>query len=85
MRNDISTSPFLAAVNESLQDNASRSELLIFAIYCLVGATLVSGAVGYEADQWLRTTPWLTLLGLPIGIAAGLFGIFTVARGSSRA
>lgn len=80
MRNDISRTPFLAAVNESLQDNASKSEPMIFASYCLIGATLVFGGLGYAADRWLATSPWLTLLGLLVGIALGLFGVFTVAR-----
>ena len=44
------------------------------------GATLVFGGLGYAADRWLATSPWLTLLGLLVGIALGLFGVFTVAR-----
>ena len=80
MRNHISRTPFLTAVNESLQDNASRNEPMIFASYCLIGATLVFGGLGYAADRWLATSPWLTLLGLLVGIALGLFGVFTVAR-----
>ena len=83
MPDHTSRNPFLAAVNESLQDNASRSEPLIFASYCLIGATLVFGAVGYAADRWLATSPWLTLFGVLAGIAAGLVGVFTVARQSS--
>ena len=77
MRNHISRTPFLAAVNESLQGNASRNEPMIFASYCLIGATLVFGGL---ADRWLATSRWLTLLGLLVGIALGLFGVFTVAR-----
>ena len=80
MPDHTSTNPFLASVNESLQENASRSEPLIFASYCLVGATLVFGAVGYAADRWLATSPWLTMLGVLVGIVAGLFGVFIVAR-----
>ena len=74
MLNHISRTPFLASVNESLQDNASRNEPMIFASYCLIGATLVFGGLGYAADRWLATSPWLTLLGLLVGIALGLFG-----------
>lgn len=83
MPNHMSTNPFFAAVNESLQDNASRNEPMIFASYCLVGATLVFGAIGYAADRWLATSPWLTLFGLLVGIGTGLFGVVTVVRRSS--
>lgn len=53
---------------------------MIFASYCLIGATLVFGGLGYTADRWLATSPWWALLGLLVGIALGLFGMFTVAR-----
>lgn len=41
-----------------------------------VGMTLVvatAGATvgGYFLDRWLGSTPWLTLIGIAVGIAAG--------------
>jgi ATP synthase protein I len=46
-----------------------------------VGLTLVVATVlglwgGYVLDGWLGTTPWLTLLGLLFGIAAGFVNLF---------
>jgi ATP synthase protein I len=36
------------------------------------GATLA----GYFADRWLGSSPWLTLAGLAVGIAAGFRNLF---------
>src|SRR3972149_4817732 len=49
--------------------------------YAFVGTTLVMCIVvglagGYWADRWLGTQPWLLLLGLGLGIAAGVVNLF---------
>ena len=46
-----------------------------------VGLTLVISTVlglwgGYALDGWLGTSPWLTLIGLLFGIAAGFVNLF---------
>ena len=46
-----------------------------------VGLTLVISTVlglggGYALDGWLGSTPWLTLAGLLLGIAAGFVNLF---------
>ena len=38
----------------------------------LVIATVIGLAGGYYLDRWLGTSPWLTLIGLLFGIAAGI-------------
>ncbi|MBI2158838.1 MAG: AtpZ/AtpI family protein [Candidatus Rokubacteria bacterium] len=48
----------------------------------LVVATVIGLAAGYYADRWLGTAPWLMLLGLGLGIAAGFVNLF---RSVSRA
>ena len=48
----------------------------------LVLATVIGLGAGYFADGWLGTKPWLTLLGLGMGIAAGFVNLF---RSVSRA
>jgi Putative F0F1-ATPase subunit Ca2+/Mg2+ transporter len=40
----------------------------------IVGA----GAIGYGLDSWLRTTPWLTFVGLAFGIACAV--LLTIAQ-----
>ena len=44
-------------------------------VMTLVLATVIGLAGGYYLDKWLGTSPWLTLIGLGFGIAAG-FVIF---------
>ena len=70
---------FLSEVNGSLQENASRSEPLIFASYSLVGAVLIFGGLGYLGDRWLMTAPWLLLTGSLTGFLSGIFGVYRVA------
>lgn len=46
-----------------------------------VGLTLVISTVlglwgGHALDGWLGTSPWLTLVGLLLGIAAGFVNLF---------
>jgi len=50
-------------------------------ILASVGITFVvttAGATigGYFVDRWLGTTPWFTLIGIGVGIAAGFRGLF---------
>jgi ATP synthase protein I len=48
----------------------------------LVICTVIGLAGGYYADRLLGTSPWLLLLGLALGIAAGFVNLF---RSVSRA
>jgi ATP synthase protein I len=42
----------------------------------MVVATMLGLAAGYYLDRWLGTSPWLLLLGLGFGIAAGFVLLF---------
>jgi ATP synthase protein I len=42
----------------------------------LVVATVLGLAGGYYLDGWLGTSPWFTLVGLLLGIAAGFVNLF---------
>jgi ATP synthase protein I len=44
----------------------------------MVAATFIGLAIGYHLDRWLGTSPWLTLLFLGLGIAAGFRNIFVM-------
>ena len=46
----------------------------------LVACTVVGLAMGYYLDEWLGTEPWLLLLFLFFGIAAGFKNVYTEAR-----
>jgi ATP synthase protein I len=50
----------------------------------LVLATVIGLAGGYYADRWLGTSPWLTMLGLGFGIAAGFVSLFRAVKASER-
>jgi ATP synthase protein I len=42
----------------------------------LVLSTVIGLAGGYYADRWLGTAPWLTMIGLGVGIVAGFVNLF---------
>jgi ATP synthase protein I len=54
-----------------------------------VGITFVvatAGATigGYFLDRWLGTTPWFTLIGLAVGVAAGFREFFRSVKKAER-
>jgi ATP synthase protein I len=50
----------------------------------LVLATVIGLAGGYYLDRWLGTSPWLTLIGLLFGIAAGFVNLFRSVKRAER-
>jgi ATP synthase protein I len=46
----------------------------------LVVGVAVGGFVGYTLDRWLGATPWLLVVGLMLGFAAGLMNVVRTAR-----
>lgn len=50
----------------------------------LVIATVIGLVGGYYADRWLGTSPWLLLLGLALGIAAGFVNLFRSVNRAER-
>ena len=53
--------------------------------FAMVLATIIGLGGGYYADRWLGTSPWLTLIGLGFGIAAGFVILFRSAKAAERA
>ncbi len=49
-----------------------------------VVSTVLGFAGGYWADRWLGTSPWLLLLGLGFGIAAGFVNLFRSVKDAER-
>ncbi|WP_205042101.1 AtpZ/AtpI family protein [Rhodoligotrophos defluvii] len=43
-------------------------------------AVAVGFACGWYLDKWLGTTPWMLLLFLPLGAAAGIMNVMRAAR-----
>jgi len=50
----------------------------------LVLATVIGLAGGYYLDRWLGTSPWLTMIGLGFGIAAGFVNLFRTVNRAER-
>jgi len=50
----------------------------------LVAATVIGLGAGYYADRWLGTKPWLTLIGLVLGIVAGFVSLFRTVNKAGR-
>lgn len=47
----------------------------------LVAATIVGLAIGYGLDYWLGTSPWLMIVFLFFGGAAGISNVYRLASG----
>ncbi len=50
----------------------------------MVLSTVIGLAGGYFADQWLGTKPWLMLIGLGLGVAAGFVNLFRSVKTAER-
>lgn len=48
----------------------------------LVASTIVGAGLGYGLDRWLGTGPWLMIVGLLLGAAAGVLGIIRLVKDS---
>ncbi len=50
----------------------------------LFACVAVGLTVGYFADRWLGTTPWLLLVGLGFGIAAAAVNFYRTIKALNR-
>ena len=50
-----------------------------------VAAILVGAGIGYLLDSWLKTGPWLMLVMLLVGFAAGVLNVIRSAEEMNRA
>ncbi len=44
-----------------------------------IAAILVGALIGWQADVWLGTKPWLLVLFLGLGVAAGFWNVFRLS------
>ena len=47
----------------------------------MVSAVAVGALIGWALDQWLDTKPWLLLLFIFLGTAAGMLNVYRLANG----
>ena len=69
---------------EEFQRNLRSSAHYAAASYTLIGGIVVLGGLGYFADDWFDTSPWLLLLGLLMGILVGFYELIRVVWGRGR-
>jgi ATP synthase protein I len=73
-------------LNEDGGPNTSRSRAFFRAAqFASVGiemgiAVAIGAGIGYLLDSWLGTAPWLLLLFLLFGVAAGFKGLIDASR-----
>jgi ATP synthase protein I len=67
------------------REQPAESPNLISLGTMLFGCVAVGLAIGYFADRWLGTAPWLILTGLGFGIAAAAVNFARVLRALNRA
>ena len=63
----------------------SREDIRLIGQLSTVGLSFVLAIVmgfggGYLLDGWLGTSPWFTLLGFVVGIAAGVMNVYRVMK-----
>ena len=71
------------------RDKTDRQWVRQIGVYSGVGLTLVVSTVlglwgGHALDGWLGTSPWLTLIGLLLGIASGFVNLFRAVGAFGR-
>jgi F0F1-type ATP synthase assembly protein I len=50
----------------------------------MVAASFIGLFIGITLDEWLGTKPWMTIIWLVIGIAAGFRNIYILTRRALR-
>jgi ATP synthase protein I len=50
----------------------------------MVVATMIGYFMGHQLDKWFGTDPWLTLIFLVFGVAAGFKNLFDIASKESK-
>lgn len=67
-----------------LQASFQRAGSVAGASYALIGAIIMLGGIGYFADRWLGTEPWLLIGGLLLGIVVGFYELARVVWQRTR-
>lgn len=69
MKRDTTTSQVHSAVNEGWMEGGS-----------FLGSILAGTLLGYFADQWLGTEPWLVVTGIVLGSYSGFMKMWKYAK-----
>jgi len=75
MPEDPNNPPKPSRTEKVIRDMTKQSALAMELPFTIVGAIILAGFLGYLADRWLRTAPWLMIVGGALGFASSLFDI----------
>ena len=71
---------FLTGMSEDDQQEINRKSGLAYGAALSLFAAVVAGLiVGWLLDRWLGTRPWLLVVGLVLGAAAGFYEFIRAA------
>jgi F0F1-type ATP synthase assembly protein I len=75
MSDDPNDSPKLSKSEKVVRDVTQQSALAMELPFTIVGGIVLAGFLGYLADKWLHSSPWLMILGGGLGFASSLIDI----------
>lgn len=79
MSSDSKDQLFLIKVSKKFMTIVRQSVPYMVASYTLIGSLIGLSLLGYFADKWLGTEPWLLLLGVILGLVIGLYEVAKVS------
>jgi F0F1-type ATP synthase assembly protein I len=75
MTDDPNDAPKLSKSEKVIRDMTRQSALAMELPFVIVGAIILAGFLGYLADKWMHTSPWLTIVGGALGFASSMIDI----------
>jgi F0F1-type ATP synthase assembly protein I len=75
MTEEPNDSPKLSKSQKVIREMTRESALAMELPFTIVGAIVLAGFLGYLADKWLHTWPWLTIVGGGLVFAGSLTDI----------
>ena len=75
MSDDSNNSPKPSKTQKAVGDTMRQSAMAMELPFTIVGAIVLAGFLGYLADKWLHTSPWLMIVGGALGFVSSLVDI----------
>jgi F0F1-type ATP synthase assembly protein I len=64
--------------NKGEPDSAGKSGVLIGAVFSLASTIIACLLVGWLLDHWLKTGPWLLVVGIVLGSVLGFYQLIRI-------
>ena len=75
MSDDPNKPPKVSKPQKAIGDTMRQSAMAMELPFTIVGAIVLPGFIGFLADKWLHTRPWLMILGGALGFISSLVDI----------